>query len=45
MVCFKENGMKPSGLYDHWSEKTFEVGKDNEYFVLPPYSFFILEPK
>ncbi|HEU5165457.1 MAG TPA: alpha-amylase family glycosyl hydrolase [Chitinophagaceae bacterium] len=43
--AFKENGMRPSLLYDHWSEKTFEVGKDNEYFVLPPYSFFILEPK
>ena len=43
--AFKENGMKPSQLYDHWSGKYFEVGKDNEYFVLPPYSFFILEPK
>jgi len=43
--AFKENGMKPSQLFDHWSEKTFDVGMDNEYFVLPPYSFFILEPK
>ena len=42
---FKENGMRPSGLYDHWSEKYFAVKNDNEYFVLPPYSFFILEPK
>lgn len=43
--AFKENGMRPSQLFDHWSEKTFEVGRDNEYFVLPPYSFFILEPR
>jgi amylosucrase len=43
--AFKENGMRPSKLYDHWSEKYFDVGRDNEYFVLPPYSFFILEPK
>lgn len=42
--AFKENGMKPQQLFDHWSEKFFDVGKDNEYFVLPPYSFFILEP-
>jgi len=43
--AFKENGMRPSHLFDHWSEEDFEVGNDNEYFVLPPYSFFILEPK
>ena len=42
--AFKENGMRPSHLFDHWSGKTFEVGKDNEHFVLLPYSFFILEP-
>jgi amylosucrase len=43
--AFKENGMRPTRLYDHWSEQYFDVGMDNEYFVLPPYSFFILEPK
>ena len=43
--AFKENGMRPTRLYDHWSEQYFEVGMDNEYFVLPPYSFFILKPK
>jgi amylosucrase len=43
--AFKENGMKPIRLYDHWSKQYFDVGVDNEYFVLPPYSFFILEPK
>lgn len=43
--AFKENGMRPSKLFDYWSEQVIEVGNDNEYFVLPPYSFFILEPK
>jgi len=43
--AFKENGMRPSRLYDHWNGKYFDVGKDNEYLILPPYSFFILEPK
>lgn len=43
--AFKENGMRPTRLFDYWSEKYFDVGMDNEYFVLPPYSFFILEPK
>lgn len=42
--AFKENGMRPEQLFDHWSETGFKVGNDNEYFVLPPYSFFILEP-
>lgn len=43
--AFKENGLQPAVLFDHWSEQIFEVGKDHENFVLPPYSFFILEPK
>jgi amylosucrase len=43
--AFKENGMRPGRLYDHWSETTYDVGMDNENLVLKPYSFFILEPK
>ena len=42
--AFKANGMKPTRLFDHWSEQYFDVKKDNEYLVLPPYTFFILEP-
>ncbi len=42
--AFKENGMKPVRLFDHWSGNYFDVKNDNEYFDLPPYSFFILEP-
>lgn len=43
--AFKENGMKPTRLYDHWSGNYYDVGNDNEYLVLRPYSFFVLEPK
>jgi amylosucrase len=42
---FKEHGMQPVRLYDHWSAQYFDAGRDDEYFVLPPYSFFVLEPK
>lgn len=42
--AFKEHGMKPGKLFDYWEEKTHTVKKDNEHFVLTPYSFFILEP-
>ncbi|MCY7309468.1 MAG: alpha-glucosidase C-terminal domain-containing protein [Chitinophagaceae bacterium] len=43
--AFKEHGMKPLKLYDHWQEKKYTIKDDHEYFTLPPYSFFILEPK
>lgn len=42
---FKENGLSPGKLYEYWSEATFEVKRNDEYFLLPPYSFFILEPR
>ena len=42
---FKEHGMRPAKLYDHWQNKKYTVKSDHEYFILPPYSFFILEPK
>jgi len=41
--AFKEHGEKPSQLKDHWTGETYQVGSDNEYFVLPGYSFAILE--
>jgi amylosucrase len=41
---FKENGIQPGTLYDHWGDQHFHVGEGNEYFILPAYSFFILEP-
>jgi amylosucrase len=41
--AFKEHGERPSVLHDHWSGQDHKVGNDNEYFILPPYSFAILE--
>jgi len=43
--AFKEHGAAPHTLYDHWSEKEFEVGYDHQYLVLEPYQFMILEAK
>lgn len=42
--AFKENNFTPQKLYDYWSLDTFVVGNDDEFFVLPPYSFYLLEP-
>jgi amylosucrase len=42
--AFKEHGMKLGKLFDHWSQKEFDIMHDHEYLVLPPYSFFVLEP-
>ncbi len=41
--AFKEYGERPSILHDHWTGQSFKVGNDNEYFVIPPFSFAILE--
>jgi amylosucrase len=43
--AFKEHGPVPPKLFDHWGNKHFKVGNDNEYFILAPYSFYILEPE
>ena len=42
---FKQNNMKPDALFDHWSEKVFSVGYDQEHLILEPYQFLILEPR
>lgn len=42
--AFKEHGQVPATLYDYWSERTYKVGPDQEYLVLEPYQFCILEP-
>ena len=42
--AFKEHGLVPKKLFDHWSGKTFDVGFDNEYLILEPYVFYLLEP-
>lgn len=40
---FKEHGIRPAQLKDHWTGLTHHVGNDNEYFVLGGYQFAILE--
>ena len=42
--AFKEHGLVPKKLFDHWRGKTFDVGFDNEYLILEPYVFYLLEP-
>ncbi len=41
--AFKEHGKSPEKLYDHWQEKYFTVGRDSEYLILEPYTFYLLE--
>ena len=40
---FKEHGIRPAQLKDHWTGLTHHVGNDNEYFVLGGYQFAVLE--
>ncbi len=41
--AFKESGSMPAALYDHWSGKTYKVGADHEYLIIPRYGFMIFE--
>ena len=41
--AFKESGVRPSLLKDHWTGNTYPVGNDHEYFILDAYQFAILE--
>ncbi len=42
--AIKEHNLKSSRLYDHWKEKTHEIGKDSNYLIIEPYEFHLLEP-
>lgn len=42
--AFRQHGMRPARLHDHWTGRDFEVGPDHEYLVLQPYGFHLLEP-
>ena len=42
--AFKEHGASPTKLYDHWQDTTYDVGHNNEYLIIEPYSFCLLEP-
>lgn len=41
--AFREHGLKPGVLYDHWSGKEVNVGSDYEYLVLKRYQFCLFE--
>jgi amylosucrase len=43
--AFKEHGLKPTNLFDHYTGKKYKIGPDHEYLVLGPYQFMILEMK
>ena len=43
--AFKEHGSVSSKLYDHWTEKEFTVGLDNDYLIIEPYGFHLLEAR
>ena len=41
--AFKEHGSAPTEVYDHWRDQLLQVGADNEYLIIPSYSFYLLE--
>ena len=43
--AFKEHGAAPTKLYDHWKNKYYEVRTNNEFLIIEPYSFYLLEPQ
>ena len=40
---FKEHGVAPTQLVDHWTGKKHKVGSDHEYLVMEPYQFAVFE--
>ncbi len=41
--AFKETEIKAQKLYDHWSGEKYRVGNDEEYLIIQPYGFHIME--
>lgn len=41
--AIKEKGITGQTLFDHWSGKSFNIGNNDEYLILQPYDFLILE--
>ena len=41
--AFKEHGLGPYILYDHWQEKEYIVGSDYDYLIIEPYQFLLFE--
>lgn len=43
--AFREYGYKPETLFDHFSQQNFKVGTDEEYLILDPYRFYVMEKR
>ena len=41
--AFRQHVNIPSKMYDHWSSKELTMGPDNEYLIIEPYSFYLLQ--
>ncbi len=41
--AFKENGYAPKRLHDHWTEINFDVRNDDEFLIIEPYGFHVME--
>jgi amylosucrase len=41
--AFKQISNAPVMLFDHWTQKTFTVGRDDEYLIFEPYGFYLME--
>lgn len=43
--AFKEHGTFKPILYDYWKEKSYTIGLDNDFLVIEPYGFHLMEPR
>ncbi|WP_051286987.1 alpha-amylase family glycosyl hydrolase [Algoriphagus mannitolivorans] len=43
--AFREQGEGAEKLYDHWTNSEVIIGSSQEYLILEPYGFRILEPR
>ena len=44
-AAFKQHGPVANELYDHWSGNSYKLRFDNEYLIIEPYSFLLLEQR
>lgn len=44
-AAFKEHTILPTNLYDHWTQAAFSVGNNDDFLIIEPYGFHLLEPK
>ncbi len=44
-AVFKQHGPAANELYDHWQNKSYTVGFDNEHLIIEPYGFCLLEQR